>query len=167
MPSVKKSLAWGRNLATQVHCSPFYRRELWASKSAGFNSTISLKIFGCKSWCPKDLRVCAVMCTRCTCANTFPDKSNLSHSHCFYLLKRMFPFNSNWHCAWFISWTLVIRQSKNLLTCCISTYSLPTLVSALIQFIWKFYELFFQRYLDSMTKWCTYINAEMIWYFLS
>ena len=29
-------------------CSLFYRREVWASKSAGFNSTKSLKICGCK-----------------------------------------------------------------------------------------------------------------------
>ena len=40
-------------------CSLFYRRELWASKSAGFNSTKSLKICGCKRCCPKDLQVCA------------------------------------------------------------------------------------------------------------
>ena len=40
-------------------CSLFYRRDLWASKFAGFNSTKSLKICGCKRWCPKDLRVCA------------------------------------------------------------------------------------------------------------
>ena len=38
-------------------CSLFYRRELWVSKSAGFNSTKSLKICRCKRWCPKDLRV--------------------------------------------------------------------------------------------------------------
>ena len=35
------------------------RRELWASKSAGFNSTKILKICRCKRWCPKDLCVCA------------------------------------------------------------------------------------------------------------
>jgi hypothetical protein len=40
-------------------CSLFYKRELWASKSAGAHSTKSLQISGCKSWCPKDLRVCA------------------------------------------------------------------------------------------------------------
>jgi hypothetical protein len=40
-------------------CSLFNRRELWASKSAGFNSTRSLKICGCKRGCLKDLRVCA------------------------------------------------------------------------------------------------------------
>ena len=38
-------------------CSLFYKRELWASKSAGAHSTKSLKISGCKRWCPKDLRV--------------------------------------------------------------------------------------------------------------
>ena len=38
-------------------CSLYYKRELWASKSAGAHSTISLKISGCKRWCPKDLRV--------------------------------------------------------------------------------------------------------------
>ena len=38
-------------------CSPFYKRGLWASKSAGAHSTKSLKISGCKRWCPKDLRV--------------------------------------------------------------------------------------------------------------
>ena len=38
-------------------CSLFYKRELWDSKSAGANSTKSLKISGCKTWCPKDLRV--------------------------------------------------------------------------------------------------------------
>ena len=37
----------------------FYRRELWASKYVGFNGAKSLKICLCKSWCPKDLRVCA------------------------------------------------------------------------------------------------------------
>ena len=34
-------------------CSLFYKRELWA----GAHSTKSLKICGCKKWCPKDLRV--------------------------------------------------------------------------------------------------------------
>ena len=38
-------------------CSLFYKRELWASKSEGANSTKSLKISGCKRWCPKDVRV--------------------------------------------------------------------------------------------------------------
>ena len=38
-------------------CSLFYKRELWASKSAGAHSTKSLKISGCKRWYPKDLRV--------------------------------------------------------------------------------------------------------------
>ena len=39
-------------------CSPFFKRELWASKSAGApHSTKSLKISGCKRWCPKDLWV--------------------------------------------------------------------------------------------------------------
>ena len=37
--------------------SLFYKRELWSSKSAGAHSTKSLKISGCKRWCPKDLRV--------------------------------------------------------------------------------------------------------------
>ena len=37
--------------------SLFYKRELWTSKSAGAHSTKSLKICGCKRWCPKDLRV--------------------------------------------------------------------------------------------------------------
>ena len=33
-------------------------------------------------------------------SNTFPNKSNLCHaSHSFYVLKRLFPFNSYWHCA--------------------------------------------------------------------
>ena len=40
-------------------CSLFYRRELYASKSASFNWTKSLEICGCKRWCPKDLRFCA------------------------------------------------------------------------------------------------------------
>ena len=40
-------------------CSLFYKKELWASKSAGAHSTKSLKISGCKRWCLKDLRVCA------------------------------------------------------------------------------------------------------------
>ena len=39
--------------------SPFYKRDLWASKSVGAHSTKSLKISGCNRWCPKDLRVCA------------------------------------------------------------------------------------------------------------
>ena len=34
-------------------CSLFYKRELWASKSAGAHSTKSLKISGGKRWCPK------------------------------------------------------------------------------------------------------------------
>ena len=38
-------------------CSLFYKRELWASKSAGAHSTKSLKISGCKRWCPKDMMV--------------------------------------------------------------------------------------------------------------
>ena len=40
-------------------CSLFYKRELWASKSAGAHSTKSRKISGCKRWCPRDLQVCA------------------------------------------------------------------------------------------------------------
>ena len=38
-------------------CSLFYKREFWASKSAGAHSTKSLKISGCKRWYPKDLWV--------------------------------------------------------------------------------------------------------------
>ena len=38
-------------------CNLFYERELWASKSACAHSTKSLKINGCKRWCPKDLRI--------------------------------------------------------------------------------------------------------------
>jgi hypothetical protein len=38
-------------------CSLLYKRDLWASKSAGAHSTKSLKISGCKRWCPKNLRV--------------------------------------------------------------------------------------------------------------
>ena len=34
-----------------------YPGEPWVSKSAGAHSTKSLKISGCKRWCPKDLRV--------------------------------------------------------------------------------------------------------------
>ena len=41
-------------------CSLFYKREFWALKSAGAHSTKSLKISAC---------------TRCTCANAFPDSS--------------------------------------------------------------------------------------------
>ena len=35
------------------------RSLFWASKSVGAHSIKSLKISGCKRWCPKDLRVCA------------------------------------------------------------------------------------------------------------
>ena len=38
-------------------CSLLYRRELWASNSAGVYSSKSPKICGCKRWCPKDLWV--------------------------------------------------------------------------------------------------------------
>ena len=38
-------------------CSLLYKRELWASKGARAHSTKSLKISGCKRWCPKDLWV--------------------------------------------------------------------------------------------------------------
>ncbi len=38
-------------------CRLFYRRKLWASKSAGFSSTKSLEICGCKRGCPKDIRI--------------------------------------------------------------------------------------------------------------
>ena len=44
-------------------CGLFYKRELWASKSAG-----------AKRWCPKDLWVHAPCCT---CANAFPEVSLL------------------------------------------------------------------------------------------
>ena len=37
--------------------SLFYKRGLWASKSAGAHRTKILKISGCKRWCPKDLQV--------------------------------------------------------------------------------------------------------------
>ena len=38
-------------------CSLLYKRELWASKSAGAHSDKSLKISRCKRWCPEKLRV--------------------------------------------------------------------------------------------------------------
>ena len=43
-----------RNLDLRVQVHP---EELWVSKSVGAHSTRSLKISGCKRWCPKDLRV--------------------------------------------------------------------------------------------------------------
>ena len=46
--------------------SLFYKRELWASKSAWALSTKTFKISGCKRWCPKDLRV------RAPAAHVFP-----------------------------------------------------------------------------------------------
>ena len=49
-------------------CSLFYRRELWASKSAGAHSNKSLKISGCKMWCLKDLRVHATAAPLLTCS---------------------------------------------------------------------------------------------------
>ena len=56
----KKGLPIGHALGIWIcGCSLFYRRELWASKFVSFNSTKSLKIFGCKRWSPKDLRVSA------------------------------------------------------------------------------------------------------------
>ena len=45
-----------RDLDLRVQ-SVLYKREFWASKSAGFNSTKILEICGCKRQCPKDLRV--------------------------------------------------------------------------------------------------------------
>ena len=45
-----------RNLDLRVQVHP---GELLVSKSVGAHSTRSLKISGCKWWCPKDLRVCA------------------------------------------------------------------------------------------------------------
>ena len=48
-------------------CSLYYKRELWASKSLGAHSTKSLKISGCKRWCPKDLLVRAPVLTRIPC----------------------------------------------------------------------------------------------------
>ena len=58
-------VSWQRSHTWEGHalgiwicgCSLFHKRELWASKSAGAHSTKSLKISGCKRWCPKDLRV--------------------------------------------------------------------------------------------------------------
>ena len=48
----------------RVQSSLFYKRELWASKSAGAHSTKSLKFSGCKR--------SAGLCTHCTRANAFP-----------------------------------------------------------------------------------------------
>ena len=54
----------GRALGISIcGCSLFYKRELWASKSASAHSTFSLKISGCKRWCLKDLRVRALTAT--------------------------------------------------------------------------------------------------------
>ena len=51
-----------RNLDLRVQS--VYKRELWASKSAGAHSIKSFKISGCKR--------SAGSCTRCTRANAFP-----------------------------------------------------------------------------------------------
>ena len=53
-PSYNRECVRNLDLRVQVHPG-----ELWVSKSAGAHSTRSLKISGCKRWCPKDLRVCA------------------------------------------------------------------------------------------------------------
>ena len=58
---IEKSLAFFDHLpgyALEIWicgCSLFYKRELWASKSAGAHSTKILNISGCKRWCPKHL----------------------------------------------------------------------------------------------------------------
>ena len=44
-------------------CSLIYKRELLVSKTAGAHITKSLKISGCKRWCPNDLRVRAPVLT--------------------------------------------------------------------------------------------------------
>ena len=55
---VKTQLPTGHALGIRIcGCSLFYKRELWASKSAGAHSTKSFKISGWKRWYPKDLRV--------------------------------------------------------------------------------------------------------------
>ena len=55
---LRQCLLTGHALGIRIcGCSLFYKRELWASKSAGAHSTKSLKISGCKRWYPKDLRV--------------------------------------------------------------------------------------------------------------
>ena len=63
------------------HCV-FYKRELWASQSAGAHSTKSLKINGCKRWCPKDLRVHAPAAPVLT--HSLAADINLKISHKFY-----------------------------------------------------------------------------------
>ena len=48
-PRVDKGPKTGHALGVWIcGCSLFYKRELWASKSAGALSTKSLKISGCK-----------------------------------------------------------------------------------------------------------------------
>ena len=63
-----------RNLDLRVQVHP---GELLVSKSVGAHSTRSLKISGCKRWCPKDLQV---SCTLCTHANAFPDILHMMHT---------------------------------------------------------------------------------------
>ena len=70
--SKKKGLPTGHALGIWIcGCSLFYRRELWASKFAGFNSTKSLKICGCQMWRYKISRVPGASDT---CANESPKR---------------------------------------------------------------------------------------------
>ena len=73
-------------------CSLFYKREIWASKSAGAHSTKSLKIRGCKRWCLKDLRVCA------------PAAPVLTHSPARMRAKKLTILEKKFQLACNISW---------------------------------------------------------------
>ena len=71
-------------------CSLFYKREHWASKSAGAHSTKSLKISGCKRWCPKDLRVRASAAPALTHSLFFPKFLKNFDAICFsYVLTQI------------------------------------------------------------------------------
>ena len=59
-------------------CILFFKRELWASKSAGALSTESIKISGCKRWYPKDLRVSAPPLSHSLYSTTFLGKFHQS-----------------------------------------------------------------------------------------
>ena len=83
-------------------CSLFYKRELWASKSAGAHGTKSLKICRCKRLCPKDLRVRApaapVLTQSLLIVKTAPDRDKNNH-----LCQFAFMYN-------FIHWTVCISS---------------------------------------------------------
>ena len=120
-------------------CCLFYKRELWTSKSAGAQSTKSLKICRCKRWCPKDLRVCAHAAPM------------LMHSLTLHIRFMYVSVNIIW--LVYINWESLHRLVSKMTT---TQTTLSTIIKYTVSFIIAFSCVFF----------VTYQSYNCVWKFL-